>query len=358
MLGGRYPPAPPGPPATSESPADPFARLSFQPASQAHILRAHQRDASQVHRLVELVSELIRSIAGTRWLAHKQTAVDLIVRATYLVLTLGRGAQTLGEEYTDITPYATTRRNFPSRRRRLLTIIFILLPSIVTSPSASSYLHSSAEDDAPWSRMKRSLARFAESPIGQALPELHMMAFLFRGRFYELGRRLTGVSYVSMLPARPPEQQHPSFEPLAMLMLLPLLRRLWPRPLEQGTTPTTSISTLASPSAHPSLYHPVLPLSPPLTPPLTAEETIILTKSTTYDVPNTYLTPEALALPERQCTLCLEPRGTGEGSGGTVAVTECGHVFCWGCLGGLEKPECPLCRQALRMERLVAAYNL
>jgi peroxin-10 len=204
--------------------------------------------------------------------------------------------------------------------------------------------------------MKRSLARFAESPVGQALPELHMMAFLFRGRFYELGRRLTGVSYVrstsrfwrqpaaqtkstqvSMLPARPPEQQHPSFEPLAMLMLLPLLRRLWPRPLEQGTTPTTSISTLASTSAHPSLYHPVLPLSPPLTPPLTAEETIILTKSTTYDVPNTYLTPEALALPERQCTLCLEPRGTGEGSGGTVAVTECGHVFCWGCLGGLEK---------------------
>jgi peroxin-10 len=102
-------------------------------------VRAHQRDASQVHRLVELVSELIRSIAGecydvpdvgaschdsnglltclgTRWLAHKQTAVDLVVRATYLILTLGRGAQTLGEEYTDITPYATTRRNFPSRR--------------------------------------------------------------------------------------------------------------------------------------------------------------------------------------------------------------------------------------------------
>jgi hypothetical protein len=125
-----------------------------------------------------------------------------------------------------------------------------------------------------------------------------------------------------------------------MLMLFPLLRRLLQRPPEQDTTPlTTSISTstLTSTPAHPSLHRPVLPLSPPLTPPLTAEETIILTKSTSYDVPNTYLTPDALALPERQCTLCLEPRGTGEGSGGTVAVTECGHVFCWGCLGGLEK---------------------
>ena len=78
-------------------------------------------------------------------------------------------------------------------------------------------------------------------------------------------------------------------------------------------------------------------LSPPLTPLLTPVETVLLTKSTSYDTPNTYLTPSALAIPERQCTLCLEPRGTGEGSGGTVAVTECGHVFCWGCLGGLEK---------------------
>jgi peroxin-10 len=55
------------------------------------------------------------------------------------------------------------------------------------------------------------------------------------------------------------------------------------------------------------------------------------------DEPNTYLTMEASDIDERQCTLCLEPRGTGEGSGGTVAVTECGHVFCWGCLGGLDK---------------------
>lgn len=67
------------------------------------------------------------------------------------------------------------------------------------------------------------------------------------------------------------------------------------------------------------------------------ERASIVGANTFYDSPNTYLTQEALELPERQCTLCLEPRGTGEGSGGTVAVTECGHVFCWGCLGGLEK---------------------
>lgn len=72
-----------------------------------------------------------------------------------------------------------------------------------------------------------------------------------------------------------------------------------------------------------------------------AESAPIIDADTSYDSPKTYLTQEALDLPERQCTLCLEPRGTGEGSGGTVAVTECGHVFCWGCLGGLEKVRSP-----------------
>lgn len=87
-------------------------------------------------------------------------------------------------------------------------------------------------------------------------------------------------------------------------------------------------------------------------------DSVVVTDEVDYDAKNTYLTDDAQQIPERQCTLCLEPRGTGEGSGGTVAVTECGHIFCWGCLGGLDKMECPLCRQSLRMERLVAAYNL
>lgn len=122
-------------------------------------------------------------------------------------------------------------------------------------------------------------------------------------------------------------------------------------------------------STHLQVETPLIPLSSDLT----AEQTILLSKPTDYDMPNTYLSAEAQQLPERQCTLCLEPRGTGEGSGGTVGVTECGHIFCWGCLGGLEKVslalvvreiradeqlECPLCRQSIRMERLVAAYNL
>ena len=133
---------------------------------------------------------------------------------------------------------------------------------------------------------------------------------------------------ISTLSSRPMEQRAPSYEPLGLMLLLPILFRVLHRP----QSPAGPLASTQIPPRPPTLA-----MSPPLTPPLTPQETILLSKTNSYDERNTYLTPPALGLPERQCTLCLESRGTGEGSGGTVAVTECGHVFCWGCLGGLEK---------------------
>lgn len=47
--------------------------------------------------------------------------------------------------------------------------------------------------------------------------------------------------------------------------------------------------------------------------------------------PTTTLPAATLSNPARQCPLCLSPRGVAPESGGTC-VTECGHVFCWGCI--------------------------
>ncbi|KAL1410192.1 peroxisome biogenesis factor 10 [Vanrija albida] len=332
-------------------PPDPYARLEPDPASQAQILRSHQRDVAQVGRLTELVSELLRSAAGTRWLAARQTIVDLAVRAVYLLLTFGRGYQTLGEEYTDVLPTVRARQLPPSRRRRLLTILLLLLPSALTSPMALNHLRGDGSPPTTaWGRFKARLVRFLESPLGQSLPEIHLVLFMFGGKFYEMGRRLTGLGYISAAAPRPPEARAPSYEPLGLLMALPLIYRLFPRPDPASASPPLTPTrekpkekTLGGLAALPGTQ---------------GKDSVVVTSDVDYDEPNTYLTEEARDLPERQCTLCLESRGTGEGSGGTVAVTECGHIFCWGCLGGLDKPECPLCRQALRMERLVAAYNL
>ena len=161
---------------------------------------------------------------------------------------------------------------------------------------------------------------------------MNTLAFLLGGRFLELGRRLTGLSYVSPLRMSGADdevsathvrsQEKRSYEPLGVLLALPLVFRLllWYR---GERPPTTGVAD-------------VVPVQEGDEDDLPASSTNA-DKPASSDRPNTYLTSEAQEIDERQCTLCLEPRGSGEGSAGTVAVTECGHAFCWGCLGNLDK---------------------
>ena len=66
---------------------------------------------------------------------------------------------------------------------------------------------------------------------------------------------------------------------------------------------------------------------------------------------------EAIAHEVLRCTLCMDRR---EPENGNSAVTECGHVFCWSCIEEWlrEKADCPLCRQAVQVSRLLPIYNV
>ena len=66
---------------------------------------------------------------------------------------------------------------------------------------------------------------------------------------------------------------------------------------------------------------------------------------------------EAIADEVLRCTLCMDRR---EPENGSSAVTECGHVFCWTCIEEWlkEKADCPLCRQAVHVSRVLPIYNL
>lgn len=65
-----------------------------------------------------------------------------------------------------------------------------------------NYLKGQPGDESFAARAKARLAKFLESPLGQSLPEIHLVLFMFRGTFYEAARRLTGLSYVSVSPLR------------------------------------------------------------------------------------------------------------------------------------------------------------
>lgn len=269
----------------------------------------------------------------------------------YLALTLGRALPTLGEEYTDITPkvqrqarssravgalFSSTCQCTDRTQRRYIAILLLVLPNILSPSVLLTWLKGDGRDDhmtPPPSGLKALTIRLLQSPFGQSLPELNTIAFLFGGRFLELGRRLTGLSYVSgfglswadiqvsTTPNRSHEKQ--SYQPLGILLCLPLVFRLLSWYRHRDVRAPTSITDLVPLQGDDDDGRPM---------PSSATDV-----STLSDQPNTYLSPTAQDIAERQCTLCLEPRGSGEGSAGTVAVTECGHAFCWGCLGNLDK---------------------
>jgi peroxin-10 len=49
------------------------------------------------------------------------------------------------------------------------------------------------------------------------------------------------------------------------------------------------------------------------------------------------------------CALCLAGRSK-------PTVTECGHLYCWNCICSwcTEKPQCPLCRQPISLNKLIS----
>ncbi|KAF8922144.1 hypothetical protein CPB85DRAFT_23622 [Mucidula mucida] len=79
---------------------------TFPNAQQAQIIRAHQRDVYHLSALRDQTETVLRSWLGTRWLSRRDKEIDLLVKCLYFGMTVGRGMQTLGEEYTNIWQYS------------------------------------------------------------------------------------------------------------------------------------------------------------------------------------------------------------------------------------------------------------
>lgn len=71
-------------------------------ASQAEILRSHQRDDDFVKYLRQKLSEILHNFGVHRTL-FQYIESDIPLKLMYFVFTSGMGNQTLGEEYTGST---------------------------------------------------------------------------------------------------------------------------------------------------------------------------------------------------------------------------------------------------------------
>ncbi|KAI0733969.1 Pex12 amino terminal region-domain-containing protein [Fomitopsis betulina] len=315
-----------------------FELPSFPHAQQPQIIRSHQRDFFQISSLREQADVVLRAWLGTRWLSRWDKEVELCIKLLYFGLTVGRGVQTLGEEYTDIWVHSAHTGGVPSWRTGAALVLLPTLPSYMLA-RWGTYLP-------PTSRLT-SLVRSVPALL-ETLSEINLAIFYFRGTYYNLAKRILGIRYISATP-HDPNTRPPSYSLLGILLAVRLLHRLitflrpTTEPGPKGKRPVDDRE---------EVYIDDRPVSTMIAradadeaPQITAEED----ERTILDF--TQIPPAVRG--SRNCTLCLEERTA-------TTSTECGHLFCWDCIvgWGREKAECPLCRQSLSLTSLLPIYNL
>lgn len=313
---------------------------AFPHARQAQIIRANQRDLFHAVSLKERAENVLRSWLGTRWLMRWDKEVELTMKLLYYGLTMGRASQTLGEEYTDIWERSTATGQLPSTATRIALILLPTLPSYVYARSESHV------DKLPpkISRTVRTLPM-----VFEVASEVNLAIFYLRGTYYDLVKRMLGVRHISSTPENP-HVRPPSYSLLGVLIVIRLLYRLVTY-LRKRVSSEQSAKTRVTDGAH-EMFIDDRPVSTMLdADDLGGEHTKLPEDDQNTVLGISSLPPRVRAA--RTCTLCLEERTDS-------CATECGHLFCWNCIigWGREKAECPLCRQALNLARLLPIYNL
>ncbi|CAB0040070.1 unnamed protein product [Trichogramma brassicae] len=86
---------------------------NLRPASQAEILRAHQRDNDFISQMSESMTDLLhRYNLQRRFFCYFKSEIP--AKLLYFIITSGLGNQTLGEEYTGIVQANLNNRTIPS----------------------------------------------------------------------------------------------------------------------------------------------------------------------------------------------------------------------------------------------------
>ena len=268
---------------------------------------------------------------------------------------------------------------------------------LVHEPSLLTRLWNNIEYVVHWlaDRLPGSHALTGTNGLFAYVSSAQLAMFYLSGPYYTLAHRLVKADYVYAATQRPSSQPL-SYEILGMLLAVQLLIKLglsirrinFPAPASSDGT------NAARASAETKRVEPVsLKIDGAVVSPLGDSHRKVSSSNAT-NVPLVYADPDVSASPERlglgpirtesekqafdlaqtavrtktvqmeaiadevlRCTLCMDRR---EPENGSSAVTECGHVFCWTCIEEWlkEKADCPLCRQAVRVSRVLPVYNL
>lgn len=272
-------------------------------ANQAEILRSSQRDNDFVWTLTEKLSNILTRFKGYRSLSQFMQS-DVPARFIYFVLTSGMGNQTLGEEYTGIVQVNLDDCKVPSLSARILAA---LLECLGEQLFLKLLERLQVSINNPQNELTPSAVKFLNiflTKLRAIVPLLilaHRGLFYLFGRYYSLGKRLSGVDYAKVYGRRPTDGISWGLKFLGIATIAQFLLRLFQKDnrLEDDS-----------------------------------------------EVTNVALSTSVC------CQLCLEKMPN--------TTTPCGHLFCWTCLAEWlrTKPRCPLCREHVSPSRIVYLMNL
>ncbi|KAI3487059.1 hypothetical protein L1887_49095 [Cichorium endivia] len=366
----------------------PQERFSFPAAAQPEIVRAYQKDTYYKDLFTSQVSDVVRSLFGTRVQHAHTSAISLVGALGYYVLSTssipgtgdGRGGQTLGEEYVNSIPSDARTGRIITRAKRLSWILLhVLGPYALTKLYAALRryaLRAKADLDTQEARArarakaldqhytpKVGLHRRLVNWLARVLPALetlqsqdgwlaylsaaHLMLFYLGGKFYSAAQRLTGVTYISTIPKRP-GYQPPSYEVLGVLLGIQLFvklmlevrsyRRSKRQAVDDGEEKSSGVDPATTVEIDRAVFSHASQPAKRVTQQDSAETIDLLYAHVPDDEGKTdedavarinTSAAQANASSTLQCTLCMDTRAPHRA---TSAVTECGHCFDWACI--------------------------
>ncbi|KOS19604.1 Peroxisome biogenesis factor 10 [Escovopsis weberi] len=371
--------------SSSSSSSSPFSSSAspYPFATAPDIVRSHQKDAQFTSHLADTLTDLHRRLLGARSAHSFAPELRTFAALLYFGLTTLPGNRTLGEEYCDLVqvdgaataasgslPTLRTRaayiagtillpylagRSLPSLRSRIRALLTRRLEALRRRGRAAS-LQARA--------LQYLLDHLATLTSAAPVQALTLALFYFNGTYYELGKRLLGLRYVFTRTV-PDTPDRAGYEILGILLVVQLAVQGYLHVRDAFAFASSPSSSSDRPAFHTvggDVQADVLLGSTAADDAAAAAAKAPGTNK--IDIARATHTP-VLARPrfhldddktmgyikgsqQRKCTLCLEDMRD-------PAATQCGHVFCWECIGDWvkEKPECPLCRREAMVQHIL-----